>query len=65
MEVDWMNCPKCGYSRASYKESRKRRWKGRFGDSGRLERADEPRTNFQLNPCPNCGFQETLKPDSP
>jgi len=50
-------CPKCGYPRASYETSRKKRWKGRFGDSSRVEKETEERTNFQMNPCPKCGYE--------
>jgi len=52
-----MKCKKCGYPRVSYKESRRKRWKGRFGDSSRVEKGEETRTSFQINPCPKCGYK--------
>jgi len=56
-----MKCPKCGYPRLRYRSSRKKRWKGRAGDSARSERADEPRTDFHVEKCPICGFKGEVK----
>lgn len=50
-----MKCEKCGYPRVTYVVSRKKRWKGAFGDAFRADRETEGRVDFKSNPCPKCG----------
>jgi len=49
-----MKCPKCGYPRAKYTDSRRQLWKGRMNFSDRS--SSKPRTNFEIH-CPKCGFK--------
>jgi len=53
-----MKCPKCGYPRLRYKESRKALWKGK--EPQRREQVKESRKNFQVE-CPKCSFKGEYK----
>ena len=53
-----MKCPKCGYPRAKYTDSRKQLWKGRTNYSDRS--SSKPRTNFEIQ-CPKCGYKGEYK----
>ena len=51
-----MDCPKCGYPRAKYVESRKKFWGGSKAVVGRDAEAPKPRTDFKAK-CPKCGLE--------
>lgn len=54
-----MICPKCGSHRCKYIESRRKKWKGRAGDSSRSG-STESRTDFNVK-CSKCGFKGKIK----
>lgn len=57
-----MDCPKCGYPRAKYKQSRKEYWGG-HKKGGRDQQAPKPRIDFKAK-CKKCGHEwEEIPPD--